>query len=33
MNPRPFVIWPRVTRTALGWVYVRWARRLWLFAP
>jgi hypothetical protein len=33
MTRRPFAVLPRITRTPLGWVYVRWARRLWLFTP
>jgi hypothetical protein len=33
MKRRPFAVIPRVSRTPLGWVYVRWGRRLWLFAP
>jgi len=30
MTPRPFYALPRVYRGALGWVYVRWGRKLWL---
>lgn len=33
MSPRPFAILPRITRTRLGWTYLRWGRRLWLFTP
>jgi hypothetical protein len=30
MRPRPFRLLPSVTRTPMGWLYVRWMRRLWL---
>lgn len=28
MTARPFILIPRVTRSAFGGVYVRWGRRL-----
>jgi hypothetical protein len=31
MSKRPFYILPRFKRGALGWVYIRWGRKLWLF--
>jgi hypothetical protein len=31
MEARPFYILPRIYRGALGWVYIRWGRKLWLF--
>jgi hypothetical protein len=30
MMPRPFYILPRFKRGALGWIYIRWGRKLWL---
>jgi hypothetical protein len=30
MTPRPFYILPRFKRGALGWIYIRWGRKLWL---
>lgn len=30
MEPRPFYLLPRVKCNAMGWVYVRWGRKLWL---
>lgn len=34
MSPRPFRWLPRFTRSPqLGWIYVRWGRRLWLIEP
>jgi hypothetical protein len=30
MEPRPFYIFPRIYRGALGWWYVRWGRKLWM---
>jgi hypothetical protein len=32
MTRRPFAIVPRVSRTKLGWVYLRWGRGRWLFS-
>jgi hypothetical protein len=29
MSERPFFWVPRFKRGALGWVYVRWGRKLW----
>jgi len=31
MASKPFYILPRIYRGALGWVYIRWGRKLWLF--
>jgi hypothetical protein len=31
MEARPFYILPRVYKGALGWIYIRWGRKLWLF--
>jgi hypothetical protein len=30
MTPRPFYILPRFKRGALGWIYIRWGRKLWM---
>lgn len=30
MEKRPFFWFPRVSRGALGWIYIRWGRKLWL---
>jgi hypothetical protein len=30
MKPRPFFFIPRFSRGALGWLYIRWGRKLWL---
>jgi hypothetical protein len=30
MKPRPFYILPRFKRGALGWIYIRWGRKLWM---
>jgi hypothetical protein len=30
MTPRPFCILPRFKRGALGWIYIRWGRKLWM---
>jgi hypothetical protein len=30
MEPRPFLFIPRIYRGALGWIYIRWGRKLWL---
>ena len=33
MTPRPFRLLPRLTRSPqLGWLYLRWGRRLWRLA-
>ncbi len=29
MGARPFFVVPRIRRGALGWVYLRWGRKLW----
>ena len=29
MTPRPFFWVPRIKRDMLGWVYLRWGRKLW----
>jgi len=29
MAPRPFFVVPRFRRGALGWMYLRWGRKLW----
>jgi hypothetical protein len=33
MKPRPFRLLPRITRTRMGWIYLRWGRRLRLLSP
>jgi hypothetical protein len=30
MMPRPFYVLPRFKRGVLGWIYIRWGRKLWL---
>jgi hypothetical protein len=30
METRPFYFLPRIYRGALGWVYIRWGRKLWM---
>jgi hypothetical protein len=30
MKPCPFYILPRFKRGALGWIYIRWGRKLWM---
>jgi len=29
MGERPFFVVPRLRRGALGWMYLRWGRKLW----
>lgn len=32
MSERPFYWIPRIRRGALGWIYLRWGRKLWRLA-
>ena len=32
MTQRPFYWVPRIRRGALGWIYLRWGRKLWRLA-